>query len=143
MIATIDWAAVGVVCVVLVIVLGLASLVARRRIIARGEPLAMVAVQRGDDGWKLGMTRLSTDCVQWFSVIGVGVRPQLVWSRGELDLGAPMPVQRAKPIGMLDPVQVECTVGDDRFTIAIAPGDYTALRSWSESAPPGLNANVA
>ncbi|MBB2890276.1 DUF2550 family protein [Flexivirga oryzae] len=142
MIATIDWLAVGVACVVLVIVLGLVALVVRRRVIARGEPLAMVALRRGD-GWKLGMTRLTTDSVQWFPVIGMRVRPILVWRRGELDLGAPRPVAHTKPIAMVDPVQVECTIGEERFLIAIAPGDYTALRSWSESAPPGLNANVA
>lgn len=142
MLVTIDWLAVGVACIVLVMVLGLASLVVRRRLIARGEPLAMVALQRGD-GWKLGMTRLTTDSVQWFAVIGFRLRPRCTWRRGELDLSAPTTAMRTKPIAMVDPVQVACTVGDEHFLIAIAPGDYTALRSWSESAPPGLNANVA
>lgn len=142
MIATIDWLAVGVACVVLIVVFVLVALVVRRRVIARGEPLAIVAVKRGD-GWKLGMTRFTTNSVQWFPVIGFSVRPRFVWRRGELDLGAPGPVAHAKPIAMPDPVQVECTIGTERFLIAIAPGDYTALRSWSESAPPGLNANVA
>lgn len=142
MIATIDWFAVGLVCLGLLVVLGLAALVLRRRLIARGEPLAMVAVQRGD-GWKLVMTRFSIDAVQLYSVIGVGIRPRTVWRRGDLDLGAPAPLTRNRPIAITDPVQVECTVGRERFVIAIAPGDYTALRSWSESAPPGLNANVA
>ena len=142
MIATIDWAAVGLACLLLLVVLGLASLVVRRRLIARGEPLAMVAVQRGD-GWKLAMTRFSTDSVQLYAVIGVGVRPRSTWPRGDLDLGAPRPLTRNKPIAIIDPVRVECTVGGEKFLIAIAPGDYTALRSWSESAPPGLNANVA
>jgi hypothetical protein len=142
MLATIDWLAVGIACAVIVIVLGLVSLVARRRLIARGEPLAMVALQRGE-GWKLGMTRLTTDNVQWFAVIGIGLRPRCVWRRGELDLGSPAPLTRNKPIAMIDPVQVDCTTGAEHFRIAIAPGDYTALRSWSESAPPGLNANVA
>jgi len=142
MIATIDWAAVGLACLLLLVVLGLGSLVVRRRLIARGEPLAMVAVQRGE-GWKLAMTRFSTDCVQLYAVIGVGVRPRSMWPRGDLDLGAPQPLTRNKPIAIIDPVRVECTVGGDTFLIAIAPGDYTALRSWSESAPPGRNANVA
>lgn len=142
MIATIDWAAVGVVCLLLLVVLGLGSLVVRRRLIARGEPLAMVAVQRGE-GWKLAMTRFSTDSVQLFAVIGFGLRPRAVWRRGDLDLGAPTALLRNKPIAIIDPVQVGCTVNGEQFRIAIAPGDYTALRSWSESAPPGLNANVA
>jgi hypothetical protein len=142
MIATIDWAAVGFACLLLLVVLALVALVVRRRVIARGEPLAMVAVRRGD-GWKLSMTRFSTDSVQLFAVIGVGVRPRSVWRRGELELGAPAPLTRNKPIAIIDPVQVECAVGAEKFLIAIAPGDYTALRSWSESAPPGLNANVA
>lgn len=142
MIATIDWAAVGLACLLILVVLGLGSLIVRRRLIAGGEPLAMVAVQRRD-GWKLQMTRFSIDSVQGFSVIGVGIRPSFVWRRGDLDLGAPSTLTRNKPIAITDPVQVECTVGDETFLIALAPGDYTALRSWSESAPPGLNANVA
>lgn len=142
MVATLDSVAVGVACLLLLIALALASLVLRRRLIARGEPLAMVAVRRGE-GWKLRMTRFSTHSVQGFSVIGVGLRPRFVWRRGNLDLGAPATLTRNKPVAIADPVEVECTVGDERFLIAIAPGDYTALRSWSESAPPGLNANVA
>lgn len=142
MLATIDWAAVGLACVLLLIVLGLVMLVVRRRLIARGEPLAMVALERGD-GWKLGMTKLTTDSVLWFAVIGFSLRPRCVWRRGELDLGTPGPVTRAKPLAIIDPVQVDCLTGSEQFRIAIAPGDYTALRSWSESAPPGLNANVA
>ena len=36
-----------------------------------------------------------------------------------------------------DAVAVDVECGVERFSIAMAPADYTALRSWSESAPPG------
>ena len=41
-----------------------------------------------------------------------------------------------------DAVSVDVRCGEEAFTIAMAPGDYTAMRSWSESAPPGLHADA-
>ena len=40
-------------------------------------------------------------------------------------------------------VGVGCAHEGDRFELAMAPGPYTALRSWLEAAPPGQNVNVA
>ncbi|NNG39317.1 DUF2550 domain-containing protein [Flexivirga sp. ID2601S] len=143
MAATIDWIGVGLACLVLLVVLVLAGMVLRRRLIARGEPMALVALARGEDGWKLGMTRLTTHDVQWFALVGLGLRPRWVWVRGDLDLGSPEPVAGNRPIAIVDPVQVDCQAGGRSFRIAVARGDYTALRSWSESAPPGRGVNVA
>ncbi|WP_265444916.1 DUF2550 family protein [Flexivirga meconopsidis] len=143
MAATIDWIGVGLACLVLLIVLVLAGMVLRRRLIARGEPMALVAVARGEDGWQLGMTRLTTHNVQWFALVGLGLRPARVWARGELDLGSPAQITGNRPIAIMDPVQVDCSADGSTFRIAVARGDYTALRSWSESAPPGRGVNVA
>lgn len=142
MLATIDWAAVGLACLLLVIVVLMAGLVLRRRVISHGEPMSLMAISR-HSGWRLGMIRLTTDNVQWFPLIGVGLRPKHVWCRAELDLGAPGPLSGTRPLAITDPVEVRCTAGGCHFLLIVARGDYTALRSWSESSPPGLNANVA
>ncbi|TWE07967.1 DUF2550 family protein [Rudaeicoccus suwonensis] len=142
MIATLDGLGVVLACLALLVLAAMIALIVRRRLISRGEPMLLLAVSRSD-GWHLGMARLTTASVQWHSIIGVGVRPREVWRRGDLDLGAPSPLEGTRPLAIIDPVQVQCSVDGGSITICLASGDYTALRSWSESAPPGLNANVA
>ena len=44
---------------------------------------------------------------------------------------------------MPDAVPVPCTDNGVTFELALTPGAYTALRSWSEASPPGSTANVA
>ena len=102
----------------------------------------LLAIKR-DDGWQLGMARLTISSAQWFTVIGLSLRPRSVWRRGDFDLGPPTTVEGICPVAVVVPVQVDCFVAGEQVRIALAEGDYTALRSWSESAPPGLNANVA
>ncbi|AKU17508.1 DUF2550 family protein [Luteipulveratus mongoliensis] len=118
------------------------ALVLRRRAISRGGPMMLMARQKGS-GWTLGLARVTASEVAWFPLIGVTVRPRARWIRGDIDLGAPKPIGHGRPVAMADPVSVNCTSGDRDFTIALSSADYTALRSWAESSPPGLNANVA
>ncbi|TWP36518.1 DUF2550 family protein [Leekyejoonella antrihumi] len=127
----------------LVVIAVLVLMVLRRRAIARGQTVTLMAMARGD-GWKLGIARFSVASVQWFPIVGVGLRPRVEWTRGELVLEVPTSLEgRIRPLAILDPVGVICHSAGHDFRIALAEGDYTALRSWSESAPPGLNANVA
>lgn len=127
----------------LIVILVLVAMVLRRQAIARGQTVTLVALARGD-GWKLGIARFSASSVQWFPLVGVGLRPRAEWTRGELVLDVPVSLDgRIRPPAIIDPVGVTCRSGGKEFRIALAEGDYTALRSWSESAPPGLNANVA
>lgn len=129
----------GLLLVVLLICVGL---VLRRRAIARGGPVMLLALSR-DPGWSLGLARVTASEIAWFPLLGWNLRPRERWIRGDLDLGSPDPIQQSRPIGVIDPVKVICNSGAHDFIIALSAGDYTALRSWSESAPPGLNANVA
>lgn len=127
----------------LVVIAVLLGMVLRRRTIARGQSVTLLALARGE-GWKLGIARFSVHSVQWFPLFGVSLRPRIEWTRGDLQLDAPTPLERRiKPLAIVDPVEVVCHAGGRDYRIALADGDYTALRSWSESAPPGLNANVA
>ena len=46
-----------------------------------------------------------------------------------------------RPTGMPDPVLVPFELPEQTVDVVLSRADYTAVRSWSESAPPGLNAN--
>lgn len=131
-----------VVCLLVVCAL-LALMLLRRRAITKGQSVTLVAVASGE-GWKLGIARFTTHDVAWYPLLGVSLRPRMRWVRGDLMLDAPQSLDGyPRPLTIVDPVQVLCHCGGVEVRIALASGDYTALRSWSESAPPGLNANVA
>ncbi|MDE9365951.1 DUF2550 family protein [Luteipulveratus sp. YIM 133132] len=130
----------GGVCLLLVLIA--CAFVLRRQAIARGCPLMLMARQK-PSGWTLGMARVTASEVCWFPFLGFSVRPRDRWVRGDLDLGAPLPIHGGRPVSMPDAVSVSCSSRAGDFTIALSSADYTALRSWAESAPPGLNANVA
>ncbi|KNX36626.1 DUF2550 family protein [Luteipulveratus halotolerans] len=128
--------------VLLLLVLVCLAFVLRRHAIARGGPMMLMARQKAA-GWSLGLARVTATDVSWFPLIGLTTRPTVRWQRGDLDLGAPETIRHSRPVAMADPVSVTCTSSSVDFTIALSSADYTALRSWAESAPPGLNANVA
>lgn len=116
-------------------------LVVRRRLIAREGPLVLMCV-RSQNGWRTGLGRVGDHEVGWFPLIGIRTTPERRWIRGRLDLGPPE-VGDQRPVGMSDPVQVRFTAPDGDVEVVLARTDYTTVRSWSESAPPGLNTNVA
>lgn len=129
---------VGVLLLLFVAVISYA--VARRRYIIRGHWGMILAIRQGDH-WRAGMVRTAADRIEWFSLRGVRLRPTYSWARNEFDLGAP--VRSPEPILPLsDPVQLDCKLGGKPFRIAVSRYDYTALRSWSESSPPGLRSGV-
>lgn len=130
---------------VILVLMALASagLIVRRNAIARGGPMVLMSVRTDPDAsWRTGMARVGNDEVAWFPIIGVRVRPSLSWQRGSLELGPPQaPDQR--PVSMTDPVQVSFMAQDAQVDVVVPRSGYTTVRSWSESAPPGLNTNVA
>lgn len=124
----------------LIVVLLVASQLVRRNRIARGGPMVLMAL-RSHAGWRTGMARVGVDDIAWFTLFGFDTRPVRVWERHELDVGAPEPTER-RPSAMSNPVLVPFVVSGRTVEVVVSRGDYTALRSWSESAPPGRNANV-
>ncbi|HET7304884.1 MAG TPA: DUF2550 domain-containing protein [Segeticoccus sp.] len=117
----------------------------RRRTIARGQPLVLCAIREHEGSrWKFGLARYGISGLDWFRLGGVSVRPAHHWSRGRLDLEVPRRLEGAERLSILpEAVAVPCRHGDTTFELALAPGAYTALRSWLESSPPGLGVNVA
>lgn len=125
---------VGIIVLFAVVVIAYA--VARRRFLVYGR-WAMLMALRDGRRWRTGMVRMNAHEIEWFSMRGVLFRPTHVWRRHEFELGAPS--RPDVPVTSLnDPVQLDCTFGGDDFIVAVSRFDYTALRSWSESAPPGL-----
>lgn len=126
---------------VAVLLASVAWLLIRRSLIAREGPLVLMCVY-GRNGWRTGLGRVGDHEVGWFPLIGIRTTPEHRWGRGRLDLGPPE-TGGQRPVGMSDPVQVRFSSPDGDVEVMLARTDYTTVRSWSESAPPGLNTNVA
>lgn len=128
---------------VLLAVMGLAFIFVRRRLLAAGSPLMLCALrERGSTGFRLGLARFAGQRLEWFTLIGPSLRPRRAWERCRLELEAPSAPHEVLA-GLPDGVTVTCHHGTDSFVLGLAPGSYTAVRSWLESAPPGFNVNVA
>lgn len=128
--------------VVALLVVALVAFVVRNRSINRGRTAYLVALQTGGH-YRLGQVQVSTSSVKWFPMRSLSMRPAHVWRRGDLDLGAPRKAPKTSYISITEAVRVGCTAGSDTFEITLNMADYTALRSWSESAPPGIHADIA
>ncbi len=130
---------VGVVCV------ALAGVFIRRRVIAGGTLLTLCGLRPAEGGrWRLGLARFGSSRLEWFTLVGLTLRPRHSWDRGGLDLDAPLTLEGLDRIDLLpEAVGVRCSYGDARFDLAVQPPAYTALRSWLEAAPPGSGADLA
>ncbi|BDZ57251.1 MULTISPECIES: DUF2550 family protein [Barrientosiimonas] len=117
----------------------LALLLLRRSRISRGGPMVLMSLHR-DGSWRSGMARVGGEDIAWFPLFGVTTRPAAQWERGRLALGVPRDSDY-RPTGMPDPVLVPFELPEQTVDVVLSRADYTAVRSWSESAPPGLNAN--
>ncbi len=129
-----------ILCVLVVVVI-----YARRRYISRGTPLTLCGLRAGSDSrWRLGLIRFGEHALEWHTLGGVSLRPRHRWPRQSLLLETPVPLLGAEAIAVLPGAQgVRCTSGADSFELALPDADSTALRSWQEASPPGYNANVA
>lgn len=130
----------------LLVVLVLGSVFARRRLIARGKPLTVCALKEpGDSRWRFGLVRYGATGLSWYKLTGISLRPARRWERELLDFGRSQPIEPGERPEILIPgaLRVDCSYRDERFEIALAQAPYTALRSWLEASPPGRNVNVA
>lgn len=132
-------------CLFIVLVI-LGAVFARRRLIARGNPLTVCALREpGDRRWRFGLARYGATGLEWFTLGGLSLRPARHWERTVLDIGAARPLAPGERPEILipDALRVECSYRQQTFEIAMATAPYTALRSWIEASPPGYNVNVA
>ena len=125
------------------VVLALAFIFVRRRLLASGAPLMLCALQpHGRGQFRLGLLRLAGSTLEWFTVTGPSLRPSRSWERARLELESPH-LSESPIAGLPESVEVRCHYGTESFALALAPAAYTAMRSWLESSPPGFNVNVA
>lgn len=113
-------------------------IVLRRMVISRNSLMILMAVRRGDS-WVMGMARHDDCDVQWFPVLGVGLRPKSTVARHELEVGPPEPAPADAPSVITDPVAVTCRTPQETVEVVVGRQEYAQMRSWSESAPPGRN----
>lgn len=136
-------------CALVLLVLLLIIFVRRRLISASGEaPVAAVRARR-ENRWRMGVLRLGKETLDWFPLYGLTPRPSYRWRRDTLDLGTletglddptTGPIDLAVHVG--DVVRVRLHAVDDdagpmNLELALAAKEYTAVRAWVESAPPG------
>lgn len=126
----------------LLVAVAVIALVFRNRAIGRGNTAYLVSVRYGGRH-RMGQALVSTSSVRWYMMRSFSLRPRYVWRRGDLELGPPRPLAPRRSPYLTNPVRVSCKIGDHDFEITMNNVDYAALRSWSESAPPGIHANVA
>lgn len=128
----------------LVIALWLVLLWLRRRSIAAHGSVSPCAIRLPDSHrWRLGLLRLGSMDLEWFSVGGLSTTPTTTWVREGLEISTPDSDAVSVP-GLVDAVSVTLTGPDGRplVHLALEQKIYPAVRSWLESAPPGHNVNV-
>lgn len=137
-----EFVAIVLAVLLLLAAAAVSALVVRNRTIGRGNTSYLVSVHYGGRH-RMGQALVSTSSVRWFVMRSFSVRPTYVWRRGELELGPPRPLAARRSPYLTDPVRVSARMGNEDFEITMNNVDYAALRSWSESAPPGIHADVA
>jgi Protein of unknown function (DUF2550) len=129
-----------------IVAFALGAVFTRRRLIAHGKPLTVCALREpGDRRWRFGLMHYGTTGLEWFTLLGLSLRPARQWDRGLLNIRASRPLEPGERPEVLIPraIRVECRYRQARFEIALARGPYAALRSWLEASPPGRGVNVA
>ena len=130
---------------VVVVLLGLAVLAVRRRVITRRGGTFDCSLRlrpaRSGKGWALGIGRYSGDTLEWYRVFSYATRPRRVMARRELEI-----VDRRVPEGtevfslLSGAVIVRCREGSDSGSIlefAMGEDALTGFLSWLEATPPG------
>ena len=128
----------------LVVALWLVLLWLRRRAIAAHGPVSPCAIRLPESHrWRLGLLRMGSVDLEWFSVGGLTTTPTMAWVREGLEISTPDSDVVSVP-GLVDAVSVTLTGPDGRplVHLALEQKIYPAVRSWLESAPPGRGVNV-
>jgi hypothetical protein len=120
----------------ILVVLVLASIVARQRQMLRSPGSIPLATRRGSR-WLYGVGRFVGDELRFYRAIGIGTRPSRVVHRAGLQvLGQRYPTGPERASLPASAVIVECrdSIGD--VSLALADGAYTGFVSWLEASAP-------
>jgi uncharacterized protein DUF2550 len=130
----------GVAAVILVALLALILIYARREVISRGGGTIDMNIRLStfvpERGWAPGVGRFSADELRWYRVFSLGVRPKRVLSRSGLVVEGRRPPAGAERLTLPDGwVVVRCRNTKATVEVALAESALTGLLSWLEAAP--------
>jgi Protein of unknown function (DUF2550) len=124
-------------CLVALVVVLLATLLARQRYllsVVGGVPLAMRV--RGDR-WAYGVARYAGGELRWYRGLGIGTRPTRVLRRNELSvLTHRAPVHAEMSSLPAAAIIVRCRHGEGTATLGLSAGAFTGFVSWLQAAAP-------
>jgi hypothetical protein len=130
---------------VVLVLVALAALALRRRVITRRGgtfdcSLRLRPAGHGK-GWVLGVGRYAGDAVEWYRVFSYATRPRRVFGRRDLHVVERRDPQGTEALALLSgAVVVRCRDGDGFVDLAMSRDALTGFMSWLESAPPGQRA---
>jgi uncharacterized protein DUF2550 len=133
----------GLAGIVIFVLLGLALLVARRRVIARRGGTFDCSLRLHDGahgkGWVLGIGRYSGESLEWYRVFSYATRPRRVLSRRSLQVVDRRAARGPEAFSLLSgAVVVRCNTGSEQVELAMSQDTLTGFLAWMESSPPGI-----
>jgi hypothetical protein len=124
------------VCVVLLVVVLFAAVLARQRHMLRLGGAVPLAVQRGNR-WMYGIGRYYGGELRWYRALGIGTRPSRVFRRGDVQVLRRRPrLDTERTMLPENAVVVSCRVGNDMLDLALGDSAFTGFVSWLESSAP-------
>jgi len=129
-------------CVLVVVLVPVLWLVARRRWLARSGWVfdCSLRVLDGAPGsaWMLGVARLNGDLIEWYRVYSWSLRPKVSLHRGQTRVASTRAAEPAERALLYDQDRVAELCGESvSVEVAMVPDRMTAFLSWLESAAPG------
>lgn len=119
------------------VVVSLTAIFLRRRLIAAGAPMFLLAYRCGDGAsWRYGVARFDTAALLVYPLAGFSLRPSLVVDRSGMELMGSVPAAGAVPGLLEDPLVLSLRLPDGPCQLAMGRDHVTAVRSWHEARPP-------
>jgi hypothetical protein len=124
------------VCVLLLVVVLFAAVLARQRHMLRLGGAVPLAVQRGNR-WMYGIGRYYGGELRWYRALGIGTRPTRVFRRGDVQvLRRRSRLDTERTMLPENAVVVSCRVGSEMLDLALGESAFTGFVSWLESSAP-------
>ncbi len=129
-------------CLIVVTLVPILGLVARRRWLASRGWVFECSLRMADttpSSWMLGVVRLNGEDLEWYRVFSASLRPRVVLRRGSTHVRTTRFLYPDERALLVEQERVAVLEGGGRTVeLAMSPTRETALLSWLEAAPPGL-----
>ena len=126
----------GFVILVLLVVLYVVIVFARKQQLLGRPGGIQLALRVGHDGWKLGVGRYAGDNLLWYGAWRPSRRPNRALSRNDLEITGQRGRRPAEPMLPEGAVVVECRDGDESVSLCLSSAAVTGFLSWLEASAP-------